>query len=43
MIRLARILGITVQILVLGELLFIALSQMVVLQTAARIFQYAEF
>lgn len=43
MMRLAHILGITVQVLVLGELLFAALSQMVVLQTAARIFQYAEF
>ena len=43
MIRLARILGVAFQIVVLGELLTFALSQMVVLQTAARIFQYAEF
>lgn len=43
MTRFARILGIAIQVVVLGELLFMALSEMVVLQTAARIFQYAEF
>jgi hypothetical protein len=43
MIRLARTLGVLFQILVLGELLFIAFSQMVVLQAAARLFHYAEF
>jgi hypothetical protein len=43
MSRLGRFLGVMIQILVLGELLFIALTQMVALRVAARVFQYAEF
>jgi len=42
-IRFARALAVTLQILILGELLFIAWSEMIALQTAARVFLYAEF
>jgi hypothetical protein len=41
--RFARRLGVAIQLLVLGELLFVAISQMYVAETGARIFRYAGF
>ncbi len=41
--RFARWLGVAIQLLVLGQLLFVAVSQMYVVQTGARIFRYAGF
>ena len=38
-----RALGIGVQILVLGELLFVALATMYAMQTGAQVFRYAGF
>lgn len=43
MTRLARALGIALQILVLGQLLSMALSEMYVAHTGARVFKYAEY
>ncbi|MDM8559129.1 hypothetical protein [Candidatus Parabeggiatoa sp. HSG14] len=41
--KIARLLGITLQALVLGILLFIAIGQLVALETDARIFLYQAF
>jgi hypothetical protein len=41
--RFARWLGVAIQLLVLGELLFVAVSQMYIAETGARIFRYAGF
>jgi len=41
--KVARLLGITLQALVLGTLLFVAVGQLVALKTDARIFFYQAF
>ena len=41
--RLFRALGITLQILVLGELLFIAVATMYAMRTGTHVFRYAGF
>jgi hypothetical protein len=41
--RLSRGLGIALQVLVLGELLFIAVATMYAMQTGAQVFRYAGF
>ena len=38
-----RKLGLAVQILVLGELLFLAVNALYAMQTGARVFKYAQF
>ena len=43
MTRWLRTLGIAVRILVLGQLLALALAEMYVVQTGARVFAYAGF